>query len=172
MDSYFNGVWQDQDFKSLKYSGYQLVDYVNAKKPTRVLDVGCGFNKFKGKIDHLWGIDPYNDAADVKCSIEGYDGPMVDIALCLGSINFGDEETIDHQIEILDSIWMKECIFRVNPGLTHTWVDKSDIDGVVWYPWTKEKVYEIAKQYKYNVDRFEKEYTIHGHLRYYFVFTK
>ena len=172
MKEYFSGVWQDEDFANLKYSGYQLVDYVNSKKPKRVLDVGCGFNRFKGKIDNLWGIDPYNDAADHKISLEDYKGAKVDIALCLGSINFGNEETIDNQIKILDSIWTKECIFRVNPGISHTWRDKSLYEGVEWYPWTIDKINKISNIYQYNLECLKEEYTVHGHLRYYFVFTK
>ena len=64
MESYFSGKWKDQNFENLKYSGYQLVDYVNDQKPSSVIDVGCGYNRFKGKINRLVGIDPYNPAAD------------------------------------------------------------------------------------------------------------
>lgn len=172
MKEYFSGVWQDENFANLKYSGYQLVDYVNSKNPRRVLDVGCGYNRFRGKIKNLWGIDPYNDAADHKLSLENYKGPKVDIALCLGSINFGDEDTINRQIDILDSIWTKECIFRVNPGLEHTWRDKDDYSGVQWYPWTIQKIAKISEQYNYSLECLEEEYTIHGHLRYYFIYAK
>jgi hypothetical protein len=154
------------------HSGWTLIEYVNDMNPNRVLDVGCGFNRFKGKINNLIGIDPYNDAADVKISLEQYDGPSVDVALCLGSINFGDEETIDHQIAILDGIWTERSIFRVNPGLPHLWANQKEWDGITWYPWTKDKVYNIAKEYKYNVDRFDIEQTIQGHNRYYFEFSK
>ena len=42
LSTYFSGVWQDNNFESLRYSGYQLVDYVNSKNPSSVLDVGCG----------------------------------------------------------------------------------------------------------------------------------
>ena len=116
LDTYFSGIWQDQNFESLKYSGYQLVDYVNAKEPSSVLDVGCGYNRFKGKINRLIGIDPYNDAADIKVSLEEYKGPRCDIALALGSINFGDEKFIDYQMDVLHGLWRSEAIFRVNPG--------------------------------------------------------
>jgi hypothetical protein len=172
MEEYFSGIWQDENFNNLTYSGYQLVNYVNSKEPKRVLDVGCGFNRFKGKINNLWGIDPFNDAADHKISLEKYQGPKVDIALCLGSINFGDEKTIDRQIKILDSIWFKECIFRVNPGLKHTWRNEKDYEEVIWYPWTIDKIYQIKNQYNYSLKYLEEEYTIHGHLRYFFIFTK
>jgi hypothetical protein len=172
MEEYFGRIWQDENFENLKYSGYQLVNYVNSKNPKRVLDVGCGFNRFKGKINNLWGIDPYNELADHKISLEEYKGPTVDIALCLGSINFGDEKTINNQIKILDSIWTKECIFRVNPGLEHTWRNKEDYNNVQWYPWTTEKISKISNQYNYALKCLEKEYNIHGHLRYYFIFAK
>ena len=166
LDTYFSGVWQDQNFESLKYSGYQLVNYVNAKKPSSVLDVGCGYNRFKGKIDRLIGIDPYNDAADIKVSVEEYNSAPFEIALCLGSINFGD---VDYQLEKLHVLWRKEAIFRVNPGIPHDWADYKDIE---WYPWTPEKIHDVAEHYNYNIKTIEREYTIQGHLRYFFIYTK
>ena len=168
MESYFSGKWSDSSFDSYKWSGYRLVDEVNSQKPHSVLDVGCGFNRLKGKINNLVGIDPYNDYADIKVSLEDYNGGPVDIALCLGSINFGDDYTINKQIDILDNIWHKKAYFRVNPGIEHTWHDKSDWDGIVWYDWTRSKIDSIVANYKYHLGRFEEEYTTQGHLRYYF----
>ena len=107
MDSYFNGIWKDTNYQFLKYSGYSLVDYVNNQRPDSVLDVGCGYNRLKGKIHNLIGIDPYNDCADMKISLETlvtdptdpiYEKSAFDIVLCLGSINFGDEKNIDNPI--------------------------------------------------------------------------
>jgi hypothetical protein len=172
MKEYFSGIWQDENFANLKYSGYQLVEYVNSKNPKRVLDIGCGFNRFKGKINNLWGIDPFNKFADHQISLEKYKGPKVNIALCLGSINFGNENIIDQQINILNNIWTDECIFRVNPGIEHNWRNKKDYDGVVWYPWTIDKIYQIKNQYNYSLKCLEEEYTTYGHLRYFFIFTK
>ena len=169
MESYFSGKWKDQNFENLKYSGYQLVDYVNDQKPSSVIDVGCGYNRFKGKIHRLVGIDPYNDAADIKSSIEDYRGVAFDIALCLGSINFGD---VDYQLERLHVLWRREAIFRVNPGIPHDWADVADIQGIQWYPWTKDKIYQVAEQFNYNIKCLEEEYTKHGHLRYFFIYTK
>jgi len=71
MESYFSGVWKDQNFKNLKYSGYQLVDYVNNQKPRSVCDIGCGYNRFKNKIHNLVGIDPYNKKADIQFKPRG-----------------------------------------------------------------------------------------------------
>ena len=170
MESYFSGKWSDSSLDVYRWSGWSLVERINSMNPDGVLDVGCGFNRFKGKINGLWGIDPYNDAADEKISIEEYDGPQVDVVMALGSINFGDEDTIDHQIEILDSIWRKKAFFRVNPGIEHSW--NSDWEGVVWYPWSQEKILSIAEKYKYKVDRFEMELTVQDHKRYYFELSK
>ena len=173
MESYFSGVWQDQNFESLEHSGYQLVDYVNAQEPSSVLDVGCGYNRFKGKIKRLTGIDPYNDNACIKTSLEDfYPCPSYDIVLALGSINFGNEESIDNQMSLIHVLFRKEAIFRVNPGIPHDWADVADIQGIQWYPWTKEKIYAIADQYKYNVKKFEEESVSQGHLRYFFIYTK
>ena len=81
MKSYFSGKWSDMSLDSYEWSGYRLVDEVNSQKPRSVLDVGCGFNRFKGKINNLMGIDPYNDYADIKVSLEDYKAGPVDLSL-------------------------------------------------------------------------------------------
>ena len=170
LSTYFSGVWKDQNFESLKYSGYQLVDYVNDQKPRSVLDVGCGYNRFKNKIHKLIGVDPYNKAADIPLPLEEICTSMkFDIVLALGSINFGDESAIDNQIDIIDKLFEREAIFRVNPGIPHDWADYGDI---VWYRWTPNKIKSVAKQYGYVIKRLEKEYTVQGDLRYFFIYTK
>ena len=168
MNSYFNGIWKDTNYQYLEHSGYSLVDYVNNQKPSSVLDVGCGYNKLKSLIPNLIGIDPYNDAADIKVSIEEYKSAPYDIALCLGSINFGDEKTIDNQIDKLHTLWRSKAIFRVNPGIPHAGWD----DFIEWYQWTPEKIYSIAEQYKYGVECLKMEYTKEKDLRYFFIYTK
>ena len=95
-----------------------------------------------------------------------------DVVLALGSINFGDESVIDNQMKIIDKIFDREAIFRVNPGIPHDWADVADIQGIHWYPWTKDKIYAIADHYKYNVKRLEEEHVSQGHLRYFFIYTK
>ena len=176
MDSYFNGIWKDTNYQFLKYSGYNLVDYVNNQRPTSVLDVGCGYNRLKGKIRNLVGIDPYNDCADMKISLEQlvtdptdpiYEKSAFDIVLCLGSINFGNEENIDNQLRLLHPLFRNEMIFRVNPGIPH-----SGVEGIEWFGWSQKKVYEVARQYNYTVKDLKMEYTEQNDLRYYFVYGK
>ena len=168
MESYFNGIWKDTNYQYLEHSGYSLVDYVNSKKPSSVLDVGCGYNRLKSLIPNLIGIDPFNDAADIKTSLEEYKSVPYDMALCLGSINFGDEKTIDNQIDKLHTLWRREAIFRVNPGIPHAGWD----DFIEWYQWTPEKIYSIAERYKYGVECLKMEYTKEKDLRYFFIYTK
>ena len=170
MESYFSGVWKDQNFKNLKYSGYQLVDYVNNQKPRSVLDIGCGYNRFKNKIHNLIGLDPYNKAADIQLPLEKIcTSTKYDMILALGSINFGDESVIDNQIDIIDKIFDREAIFRVNPGIPHDWADYGDI---VWYPWTLDKIHSIATKYDYWIKKLHAEYTVQGHMRYFFVYSR
>ena len=169
MESYFNGIWKDTSMSVYKHSGYTLVDYVNNQKPSSVLDIGCGYNRFKNKIDNLIGIDPYNDCADIKVSIEDYNTAPFDMVLCLGSINFGDESNIDNQMSIIDKIFDREAIFRVNPGIPHDWADYGDIK---WYPWSLDKIHSIATKYDYWIKKLHTEYTVQGHMRYFFIYSR
>ncbi len=64
---YFSNIWKGTTHEYI-YTGWALVDKV--KDDEWCLDVGCGFNPYKGKIKNLVGIDPANDLADYKVSIE------------------------------------------------------------------------------------------------------
>ena len=68
LENYFSKVWQPKT-KKYKYSGLSIIDEVNKLRPRSVLDLGCGYNEFKGKISNLVGVDPYNTKADVQSSI-------------------------------------------------------------------------------------------------------
>ena len=46
---YFSEIWQPET-KKFKYSGLAIIDEVNNLKPDNVIDIGCGYNEFKGKI--------------------------------------------------------------------------------------------------------------------------
>ena len=95
---YFSKYWQN-DMKKWKYSGVQLIDEVNNLKPRAVLDVGCGYNEFRGKINNLIGIDPYNENADIKVgTLEYRSDQLFDVILCLGSVNFGSKDKIIAEI--------------------------------------------------------------------------
>ena len=56
--------------------------------------------------------------------------------------------------------------------MEHTWHDKADWDGIVWYHWNRSKIDSIVDKYKYNLDQFAVEFTTQGHPRYYFEFSR
>ena len=98
LEQYFSQVWQPET-KKFKYSGLSIIDEVNAMRPREVIDIGCGYNEFKGKIDNLTGIDPYNNRADIKTFVVGYKtDTKYDVAICLGSINFGSTDKIIEEL--------------------------------------------------------------------------
>ena len=144
LHKYFSKHWQN-DMKKWKYSGVALIDEVNSLKPRAVLDVGCGYNEFKGKIDNLIGIDPYNDRADLEVSTMDYKtNQKFDVILCLGSVNFGSRDKIIAEVSrcvhlLADGGTM---FFRVNPGLQH---DKSEADWIEFFAWNVPFIIELAE---------------------------
>lgn len=100
-----------------------------------VLDVGCGYHPFKGRIKNLVGIDKYNPAADIVIDMMDYNAPAesFDVVLALGSTNLHGLDLISKQIEKVIS-WCKpggRIFMRVNPVLETIISPKQDV-----YPWT------------------------------------
>ena len=146
LDRYFSKYWS-ADMKKWKYSGVQLIDEVNNLKPRAVLDVGCGYNEFKGKIKNLTGIDPYNVHADWKIHLKDYKTKIkYDVILCLGSINFGSRSKIESEIEICVNLLEKEGVmfFRVNPGVQHY---KPESYWVDFFAWNVPFIIEMAEKF-------------------------
>lgn len=135
LEQYFSRVWQPET-KKYKYSGLSIIDQVNSLNPAAVLDAGCGYNEFKGKIQNLTGIDPYNNRADINAHILDYETDVeYDVVICLGSINFGTTDKIFQEVQKVVSLAKPGglIIFRVNPGIQHgaresKWIDFFDWD--------------------------------------------
>jgi hypothetical protein len=152
---FFGEIWKPKT-DIYNYTGWQLVDLINKLEPKAVLDVGCGYNQFKGRINNLIGIDPYNNCADYMVDIleyaavdEGYDA-----IIALGSINFNSREDIELRIDRCIKLLSQKgkMFFRVNPGIQHTngpWVDV--------FHWTFEVAYDIAKKYNLELTEFKKD---------------
>jgi SAM-dependent methyltransferase len=150
LNNYFSKIWQP-DMKKWKYSGLKLVNEVNALNPRSVLDVGCGYNEFKGKIHNLTGIDPYNDQADYKISIMDFrPNQRFDVILCLGSINFGSRDKIT--AEIAKTVLLLEdggtIFFRVNPGVSH---DRPESRWIEFFAWNVPFIIELAEKFNLKV---------------------
>ena len=132
--------------KKWKHSGLQLIDEVNKLRPRAVLDVGCGYNEFKGKINYLTGIDPYNDKADIVINTIDYKPKeKFDVILCLGSINFGSQHKIETEVAHCASLLEQDGImfFRVNPGQPH---DKPESKWIDFFAWNVPFILELAKK--------------------------
>ena len=147
---YFAKHWQ-ADIKKWKYSGLSLIDQVNDLNPRSVLDVGCGYNEFQGKIKNLIGIDPYNHRADYQVELMSYRPQnKFDIILALGSINFGGRNKII--AEVSKCINMLEdggmMFFRVNPGVQH---DKPEAKWIEFYAWNVPFIIELAEMFDLKV---------------------
>jgi hypothetical protein len=150
LNAYFSKIWQP-DMKKWKYSGLKLIDEVNALNPRSVLDVGCGYNEFKGKIQNLTGIDPYNDLADYKISIMDFrPNEKFDVILCLGSINFGSQDKIT--AEIAKTVHLLEdggtIFFRVNPGVSH---GRPESRWIEFFAWNVPFIIELAEKFNLKI---------------------
>lgn len=146
LNQYFSTEWRGRNGQ-YKYGGDALISKIN--KDEVVLDVGCGENYYKGKIPFLIGIDPANDNADVKTTIEDYNPTWLkfDVAFCLGSVNFGTKEDIFTQIDKIVSLLKPKgrIYWRCNPG--HKDHGTEGCQQLDIFPWTKELLIEYAFKY-------------------------
>ena len=150
LHKYFSKYWQN-DMKKWKYSGVALIDEVNSLKPRAVLDVGCGYNEFKGKIDNLIGIDPYNDKADLQVSTLDYKtDQQFDAILCLGSVNFGSRDKIIAEVGRCVDLLAEggTMFFRGNPGVQH---DKPEADHIEFYAWNVPFIIELSEMFNLKI---------------------
>lgn len=153
LDNYFENSWKP-NYDKFKYSGWALLDKIDKNKT--ILDVGCGYNLFKKYFgNNLYGIDPANDEADERVSIEDFNsaGNQWDIILCLGSLNFGDETVVKPQVEKVCTLLKKGGIiyWRQNPGLgDHPW---KGVEEISFFPWSIDKNYEWATEFDCQVQQ-------------------
>jgi hypothetical protein len=147
---YFGEIWQPE-MKKFKYSGIALVDEVNNLKPRNVLDIGCGYNEFKGKIHNLIGIDPYNKNADIELSTLDYQtDQLFDVVMALGSINFGSTDKVFAELEKAVALTAPggKLFFRVNPGVQHT---PPESKWITFYPWDSNFIINCADYFKLDI---------------------
>ena len=151
LHKYFSKYWEN-DIKKWKYSGLALIDEVNSLKPRAVLDVGCGYNEFRGKINNLTGIDPYNDKADHEVStLEYRTDQKFDVIMCLGSINFGSRDKILAEIGTMCGPVSEDggtMFFRVNPGVQH---NKPEAKWIEFFAWNVPFIIELSEMFNLKV---------------------
>jgi hypothetical protein len=162
---FFSEIWKPRT-NDYDYTGWALVEEINAQNPKAVLDVGCGYHPFKGRIQNLVGIDPYNNCADFEVDILDYKvNHKHDHILALGSINFNSQDEIEarfsHCVDILEQ--GGKFYLRANPGITHKTGLYVDI-----FPWSFEIVNEFADKYNLKLLKFKQD----ANDRLYFVYEK
>lgn len=164
---YFSEVWQPE-MKKFKYSGLSLIDEINSLKPRSVLDIGCGYNEFKGKINNLVGLDPYNNCADIRCkTLEYTTDQKYDVVLALGSINFGSTDKIFAELERAVELTAPggKLFFRVNPGVQHT---PPESRWISFYSWNSNFIINCADYFGVDVLDIKND----NNNRMYFVWSK
>ena len=155
MNRFFGEIWKP-DTDKYQYSGWGLVDLINKQNPKSVLDFGCGYNPFKGRINNLIGIDPFNNQADYMVDILEFavEPQTYDHIIVFGSLNFGDKNDIYTRFAKLNELLMPggRMYFRANPG--HLWPKGPYVDI---FPWSFEVAYDLAKTYGLTLEKFKKD---------------
>jgi hypothetical protein len=165
---FFSEIWKPRTGE-YDYSGWALAEEIAKQDPKNVLDVGCGYHPFKGRIPNLTGIDPYNNCADYMVDILDYKVKpgTHDHIIALGSINFNSKEDIEvrfgHCVDLLAPDG--KFYLRANPGIPHKNGPYVDI-----FPWTFEVVNELAEKHKLKLLEFKREPAELGRL--FFVYKK
>ena len=162
---FFSEIWKPRT-GDYEHTGWDLADEINKLNPERVLDVGCGYHPFKGRIQNLIGIDPYNNCADYEVDILDYKVKhQYDVIIALGSINFNSQDEIEQRFAHCVSLLKQggKFFLRANPGITHKTGPYVEI-----FPWTFEVVNEFAEQYNLHLNAYKKD----ANDRLYFVYTK
>jgi len=165
---FFAEIWKPRT-GDYDHSGWALAEEITKQDPKSVLDVGCGYHPFKGRIPNLIGIDPYNNCADYEVDILDYKVATGthDHIIALGSINFNSRDDIEqrfsHCVNLLSS--GGKFYLRANPGIAHKTGPYVDI-----FPWSFEFVNILAEKYKLKLLEFKREPAELGRL--FFVYQK
>jgi SAM-dependent methyltransferase len=166
MDLFFGQNW-GHTMDQYVQTGWALADVVNSLNPRSVLDVGCGFNLFKGRIKNLTGLDPYNSAADLKIDIRAYRAPKNshDVILALGSLCYNSRDEVEHEfahcVDLLET--NGKMFMRVNPN-----AEFSKFPYLEFFEWSPAIAQEFAEKYQLRMETWEQD----GLGRFYLVYTK
>jgi SAM-dependent methyltransferase len=163
---FFAEIWKPRT-GDYDYTGWSLAEEISTQNPRAVLDVGCGYHPFKGRIPNLVGIDPYNNCADFEVDILDYKvkPESFDHIIALGSINFNSKDEIEERFRHCVNLLMNGGKFylRANPGIAHKAGPYVEI-----FNWTFEVANEFAEKYNLKLETFKKD----ANDRLYFVYTK
>ena len=162
---FFSEIWKPRT-GDYDYTGWALAETIAKQNPQNVLDVGCGYHPFKGRIPNLIGIDPYNNCADYQVDILEYKVKHKhDVIIALGSINFNSQDEIEariqHCVDLLEA--NGRFYLRANPGISHKTGPYVDI-----FPWSFEIVVAFGEKFGLKLLEFKKD----ANDRLFFVYQK
>ena len=168
LSRFFGEIWKPRT-DDYKFTGWQIAEEINKLNPSAVLDVGCGYHPFKGRIPNLVGIDPYNNCADYMVDILDYKvkEETYDAIIALGSINFNSRDDIEERFAQCIKLLKKNgrMYMRCNPGIQ--WKNGPYVDI---FAWSFEVVNDLAEKYNLKLETFKQENTNPGRL--YIVYSK
>ena len=136
-------------FQHYTRTGENLIDEINALDPDLVVDVGCGHNRFKGHIQNLIGFDqsPFPNV-DIISYIKdiNFRPESVDVALCLGSVQFGDRDNVIKELgHVVD--WIKPGGYIVMRTMNQWFKRRAYPNEDYQYIWSEDDVKEIGNMY-------------------------
>lgn len=124
----FSGRWvlqfSEEDKLRIKQDALSDIASYCPTENLKVLDIGCGDNKFKSSFssDQLIGIDPFNPKADVKQSLEEYAASCdikFDAIIAHGSLNFGSKEQVKNNFKLAAQLLKPGGILSLRFNLGH-----------------------------------------------------
>jgi cyclopropane fatty-acyl-phospholipid synthase-like methyltransferase len=157
---YFGKHWTSRT-KEYKFSNHSIAKKIPLG--SRVIDIGCGNNEFKPLIPGLVGIDIVNTCADIIIDFDEFiTDEKFDVALCLGSIQYGTISDIDRQLNKLSNLLVSNGLvfWRTNTGVRDH--NNNFVNRVPYYHWTKSKHFELAEKHGFTVKRIEDD--LYGRL--------
>ncbi len=156
LHDYFTYDWPSSrtaGFDRYHWTGFRLIEEI--QEGETVLDVGCGINPLKRHIPNLHGIDITDIGCDEQVAIEDFKTEeKYDVALALGSLNFGDDKLIETQIKsMVNALKPKSRIYwRCNPG--HRDHGNNNVGKVPFFEWKLIHHVYFADLFGYEVTEF------------------
>jgi hypothetical protein len=133
-------------FSGFQYSGFSLVDEINALNPSIVLDSGCAYNLFKGKIKNLIGIDVVDyQTNDLTVNIRNttfFRYNSIDVILALGSLHYDVKAEVILDIEAMVKLLKPKGILIIRTQIF-------DIDplGAKCFKWKTHDIQTIGDMF-------------------------
>jgi hypothetical protein len=135
-------------FDQYTKTGRNLIDDVNILDPDLVIDVGCGHNRFKGKIRKLIGFDqePF-PFADLHMSIDdiNFRPESADVVMCLGSVQFGTRDEVKRRMAKITS-WVKPGGFIIMRTMNQFFKEGGYPYQEAHYIWSREDAESIGAE--------------------------